>query len=85
MSDGERTFRVEVMTRVEGEGSFTLRVKDGVVVEAQLAIFEAPRFFEAFLRGRSPGRGRHRRAHLRHLPRRLPDERVDARSSARPA
>jgi coenzyme F420-reducing hydrogenase alpha subunit len=50
----ERTYRVDLMTRVEGEGSFTLRVKDGEVVDARLAIFEAPRFFEAFLRGRSP-------------------------------
>jgi len=50
----ERTYRVDLMTRVEGEGSFTLRVKDGEVLDARLAIFEAPRFFEAFLRGRSP-------------------------------
>lgn len=49
----ERTFKVDLMTRVEGEGRFTLVVKDGVVVDARLAIFEAPRFFEAFLRGRS--------------------------------
>ncbi len=53
MSDEERTYRVDLMTRVEGEGSFRLRVKDGEVVESALAIFEAPRFFEAFLRGRS--------------------------------
>ncbi len=50
----ETTYRVELMTRVEGEGSFTLRVKDGAVVGAHLSIFEAPRFFEAFLRGREP-------------------------------
>lgn len=49
----ERTFKVDLMTRVEGEGAFTLVVKDGAVVDARLAIFEAPRFFEAFLRGRS--------------------------------
>ena len=30
-----------------------MRVRDGEVVEAQLEIFEPPRFFEAFLRGRS--------------------------------
>jgi sulfhydrogenase subunit alpha len=48
----ERTFKVDLMTRVEGEGSFTLTVRDGAVVDARLAIFEAPRFFEAFLRGR---------------------------------
>lgn len=50
----ERTYRVDLMTRVEGEGRFTLRVRDGRAVEAELAIFEAPRFFEAFLRGRRP-------------------------------
>jgi coenzyme F420-reducing hydrogenase alpha subunit len=49
----ERTYRVDLMTRVEGEGRFVLRVKDGVVIDAELSIFEAPRFFEAFLRGRS--------------------------------
>ena len=55
MSEEERTYNVDLMTRVEGEGSFTLKVKDGEVLEAHLAIFEAPRFFEAFLRGRAPG------------------------------
>ncbi len=51
-SDGERTFRVDLLTRVEGEGAFHLKVADGRVREAHLRIFEAPRFFEAFLRGR---------------------------------
>ncbi|MBX3275700.1 MAG: nickel-dependent hydrogenase large subunit [Sandaracinaceae bacterium] len=50
----ETTYKVDLLTRVEGEGSFTLRVKDGEVVGAALSIFEAPRFFEAFLRGRAP-------------------------------
>jgi sulfhydrogenase subunit alpha len=49
----ERTFSVDLLARVEGEGRFTLTVRDGEVVDAQLAIFEAPRFFEALLRGRS--------------------------------
>jgi coenzyme F420-reducing hydrogenase alpha subunit len=49
----ERTYRVDLMTRVEGEGRFVLRMRDGEVIDAELAIFEAPRFFEAFLRGRS--------------------------------
>jgi coenzyme F420-reducing hydrogenase alpha subunit len=53
MTDGERTFRVDLMTRVEGEGRFELRVRDGVVERAMLSIYEAPRFFEAFVRGRS--------------------------------
>ena len=43
----------------------------------QLRIYEPPRFFEAFLRGRALHRAAgHHRAHLRHLPGRLPDERA---------
>jgi sulfhydrogenase subunit alpha len=49
----ERTYKVDLMTRVEGEGRFHLVVDGDEVVEAHLSIFEAPRFFEAFLRGRS--------------------------------
>ena len=49
----ERVYQVDVLSRVEGEGRFRLKVRDGVVVEAELSIFEAPRYFEAFLRGRS--------------------------------
>jgi coenzyme F420-reducing hydrogenase alpha subunit len=52
MSD-ERTYKVDMLARVEGEGRFYLKVDDGVVQDAHLSIFEAPRFFEAFLRGRS--------------------------------
>ncbi len=44
---------MDLLARVEGEGRFTLIVEDGVVREARLAIFEAPRYFEAFLRHRS--------------------------------
>jgi sulfhydrogenase subunit alpha len=47
-----RTIRVEYLARVEGEGALDLDVSDGRVVSAQLRIFEPPRFFEAFLRGR---------------------------------
>lgn len=53
MSTEEHTYKVDLLTRVEGEGRFYLRVEDGRVVRAELNIFEAPRFFEAFLRGRS--------------------------------
>lgn len=49
----ERTYKVEMLARVEGEGRFTLRTRGDEVVEARLAIFEAPRFFEGFLRGRA--------------------------------
>jgi sulfhydrogenase subunit alpha len=43
---------VDYMTRIEGEGAFSVQIKEGKVVDAQLKIFEPPRFFEAFLRGR---------------------------------
>jgi len=48
----ERTYHVDVLTRVEGEGRFVLQLEGGRVVRSELAIFEAPRFSEAFLRGR---------------------------------
>ena len=47
-----RTIKVDHLARVEGEGAFTVTVRDGQVTEAELRIFEPPRFFEAFLRGR---------------------------------
>jgi coenzyme F420-reducing hydrogenase alpha subunit len=43
---------VDYLARVEGEGALELQVSDGRVTAAQLNIFEPPRFFEAFLRGR---------------------------------
>src|SRR5262245_6279156 len=49
---GERVIRVAALARVEGEGALTIRLSDGQVADAQLRIFEPPRFFEAFLRGR---------------------------------
>jgi sulfhydrogenase subunit alpha len=48
-----KTIRVDYLARVEGEGALELQVSDGQVTAAQLNIFEPPRFFEAFLRGRS--------------------------------
>jgi sulfhydrogenase subunit alpha len=50
----EQTYQVDELTRVEGEGSLRLRVRDGKVVEARLRIFEAPRFFERLVVGRTP-------------------------------
>ena len=47
-----RTVKVDYLARVEGEGSFFVRVKDGEVVESKFKVFEPPRFFEALLRGR---------------------------------
>ncbi len=43
---------VPVLARVEGEGALHLTVRRGEVERAELRIFEPPRFFEAFLRGR---------------------------------
>ncbi|MET7298803.1 nickel-dependent hydrogenase large subunit [Embleya sp. NPDC005575] len=48
-----RTLKVEALGRVEGETALHLRIEDGKVVRARLAIYEPPRFFEAFLRGRA--------------------------------
>jgi sulfhydrogenase subunit alpha len=47
-----RTIKVEQLARVEGEGAFYVKVRAGKVEDARLEIFEPPRFFEAFLRGR---------------------------------
>jgi coenzyme F420-reducing hydrogenase alpha subunit len=47
-----RTIKVNYLARVEGEGALSVKVKGGRVVAAELKIFEPPRFFEAFLRGR---------------------------------
>jgi sulfhydrogenase subunit alpha len=47
------TVDVRNLTRVEGEGSLHLRVRDGTVESARLEIFEAPRYFERLVVGRS--------------------------------
>ncbi len=47
-----KTIKVNYLARVEGEGAFKVVIRDGVVRSAELSIFEPPRFFEAFLRGR---------------------------------
>jgi coenzyme F420-reducing hydrogenase alpha subunit len=50
-----RTIKVDYLARVEGEGAFTVVARDGRIERAELRIFEPPRFFEAFLRGRAFG------------------------------
>ncbi|MEU9390357.1 Ni/Fe hydrogenase subunit alpha [Streptomyces sp. NPDC048324] len=50
---GSRVLHVGSLSRVEGEGALRLHVHDRTVTEARLEIYEPPRFFEAFLRGRS--------------------------------
>jgi coenzyme F420-reducing hydrogenase alpha subunit len=43
---------VNSLARVEGEGALRIVIENGVVERAELRIYEPPRFFEAFLRGR---------------------------------
>jgi coenzyme F420-reducing hydrogenase alpha subunit len=47
-----RVIKVDQLARVEGEGGVFIRITDGKVGEVKFRIFEPPRFFEAFLRGR---------------------------------
>ncbi|XWN31587.1 MAG: nickel-dependent hydrogenase large subunit [Devosia sp.] len=48
-----RTIAVDYLARVEGEGALKLTIRDGHVEDAQLKIFEPPRYFEAFMVGRA--------------------------------
>ena len=48
-----RTLRVSALTRVEGEGALNVELRDGIPEVVELNIYEPPRFFEAFLRGRA--------------------------------
>ena len=47
-----KTIEVAAMARVEGEGGLYIGLKGGKAVEIRLDIYEPPRFFEGFLRGR---------------------------------
>ena len=51
MSD-EKIIRVNHVTRVEGHGNINVKIRDGIVEECEWQVTEAPRFFEAMLRGR---------------------------------
>lgn len=48
-----RIIKVDYLARVEGEGALYIQIKKGEVTDVKLKIFEPPRFFEAFLRGRN--------------------------------
>jgi sulfhydrogenase subunit alpha len=52
MSHRTRQLRVSSLARVEGEGALRIVVTGDQVEQAELQIYEPPRFFEAFLRGR---------------------------------
>ncbi|NIP42254.1 MAG: Ni/Fe hydrogenase subunit alpha [candidate division Zixibacteria bacterium] len=48
-----KSIKVNYLARVEGEGGLHVKIRGDKVKEAKLNIFEPPRFFEAFLRGRN--------------------------------
>jgi coenzyme F420-reducing hydrogenase alpha subunit len=48
-----RSVEVPVIARVEGEGALHITVEDREIRDLRLEIYEPPRFFEAFLVGRS--------------------------------
>ena len=52
MTEIKRVIDVGYLARVEGEGSIRVEVEDGTVGKVEFGIFEPPRLFEAFLRGR---------------------------------
>uniref|UniRef100_A0A7C3Z3K3 Ni/Fe hydrogenase subunit alpha n=1 Tax=Desulfobacca acetoxidans TaxID=60893 RepID=A0A7C3Z3K3_9BACT len=52
MTKENRTIKVAYLARVEGEGGLVVRIKGDRVERAEVRIFEPPRFFAAFLRGR---------------------------------
>ncbi len=47
-----KIIKTDFLARVEGEGSLFVKIKGQRVTDVKLKIFEPPRFFEAFLRGR---------------------------------
>ena len=47
-----RTFEVKALSRVEGEGALFVKLDGDRVEHVELNIYEPPRFFESFLRGR---------------------------------
>jgi coenzyme F420-reducing hydrogenase alpha subunit len=47
-----RTIQLNYLTRVEGESALRIKLRDGQLTDLHLEIFEPPRFFESFLRGR---------------------------------
>jgi len=53
LTDGGQVLHVGTLARVEGEGGLHIEIHDGHVTQVELRIFEPPRFYEAFLRGRA--------------------------------
>jgi len=53
MTTSPRTIEVQSLARVEGEGALTIHMDGDRATSVELRLFEPPRLFEAFLRGRS--------------------------------
>ncbi len=49
----ERRINVDYLARVEGEGALRVKIEGDSVTDVRLDIYEPPRLFEAFLRGRN--------------------------------
>jgi sulfhydrogenase subunit alpha len=49
---GTRTIKIDTLARVEGEGALYIKMVGDRVADVKLKIYEPPRLFEAFLRGR---------------------------------
>lgn len=47
-----KVLKVDYLARVEGEGGMLVKIKGDQVKDVKFKIFEPPRFFEAFMRGR---------------------------------
>jgi coenzyme F420-reducing hydrogenase alpha subunit len=47
-----KLIKTDSLARVEGEGGVVIEITDGSISKVHMRIFEAPRFFEAFLKGR---------------------------------
>jgi sulfhydrogenase subunit alpha len=48
-----RTIKVDYLARVEGEGALHVKISNNTVKDVKFKIWEPPRLFEAFLRGRN--------------------------------
>jgi len=53
MSSQNLSINVHHVTRVEGHGDIDVNLKNGTIEKCSWSVVEAPRFFEAFLQGRS--------------------------------
>jgi len=47
-----KIIKINHVTRVEGHGNIEIKIKDGIVEQCRWEVVEAPRFFEAMVRGR---------------------------------